>query len=57
VHGSPTSTGTARAAHSQHCFGDLTKAEIRRFFAKKGSGAYPLAVARADRAPVPLSAV
>src|SRR5262245_3458098 len=40
----------ARAAHSQHCFRDPTKAEIRRFFAKKGSGAYPSAVTRADRA-------
>src|SRR5262245_25892049 len=45
----------ARAAHSQHCFRDPTKAEIRRFFAKKGSGAYPSAVARTDRATGNLS--
>lgn len=43
VRGSPTSTGTAHARHSQHCSGDSTKAEIRKFFAKKDSGAYPIA--------------
>jgi len=29
--------------HSQHCSGDPTKAEIRKFLAKKDSEAYPIA--------------
>ena len=39
----PNPTGTARAGNSQHPFRDPTKAEIRTFFAKKGSRAYPIA--------------
>jgi hypothetical protein len=32
----------AHAGHSQHCSGDPTKAEIRKFLAKKDSEAYPI---------------
>src|SRR5262245_58508765 len=48
-------TIVARARNSQHRFRDQTRAGIGRFFAKKGSGAYPSAVGRADRATGNLS--
>ena len=38
-------TGAARARNSQHRFRDQTRAEMGRFFAKKGSGAYQSPVA------------
>ena len=38
---------------NQYRFRDPTKAEMRRFFAKKGSEAYPIAVARLKRQRVP----
>ena len=41
VQGSPSPT--AHAGYNQHCSGDPTKAEIRKFLAKKDSEAYPIA--------------
>src|SRR5262245_12881102 len=50
----PNPTGTARAGNSQRLFGDPTKAEMRRFFAKKGSRAYPIARAATEALAAPV---
>ena len=50
----PNPTGAARAGNSQHLFRDPTKAEMRRFFAKKGSRAYPIARAATDVPAAPI---